>query len=143
MKTLVYENYNKFISATDTIRQMKHNVINMEEEMERLSERMNKITTISKDISTSLGPNREMIEKLSGVAALLNKRQFLFELPTRLNKCIEMKAFGQAVKYYSGSRYILDKYKHLPSFNSINVESEAIIERLKTILRASICNSSV
>jgi hypothetical protein len=29
MKTLVYENYNKFISATETIRSMKSNVSKM------------------------------------------------------------------------------------------------------------------
>lgn len=38
MQTLVYENYNKFISATDTIRQMKSKVDDMEEEMGKLSE---------------------------------------------------------------------------------------------------------
>lgn len=33
MQMLVYENYNKFISATDMIRKMKDNVDSMEEEM--------------------------------------------------------------------------------------------------------------
>ncbi len=60
MKTLVYENYNKFISATDTIRQMKHNVVNMEEEMHHLSESMKQITSLSSNINTTLGPNREV-----------------------------------------------------------------------------------
>ncbi|KAL7978338.1 hypothetical protein Chor_014877 [Crotalus horridus] len=49
MQTLVYENYNKFISAT-------------------------------------------------GVHALLRKLQFLFELPARLTKCVELAAYGQAVR---------------------------------------------
>ena len=33
-QTLVYENYNKFISATDTIRRMKDDFKHMEEQME-------------------------------------------------------------------------------------------------------------
>jgi vacuolar protein sorting-associated protein 51 len=33
MQMLVYENYNKFISATDMIRKMKDNVESMEDEM--------------------------------------------------------------------------------------------------------------
>jgi vacuolar protein sorting-associated protein 51 len=33
MQMLVYENYNKFISATETIKRMKHNVEAMEEDM--------------------------------------------------------------------------------------------------------------
>ena len=34
MQTLVYENYNKFISATDTIRRMKDDFNKMEDQME-------------------------------------------------------------------------------------------------------------
>jgi hypothetical protein len=36
MQMLVYENYNKFISATDTIRKMKGDVETMETEMDQL-----------------------------------------------------------------------------------------------------------
>ena len=36
VQTLVYENYNKFISATDTIRRMKDDFKHMEEQMEVL-----------------------------------------------------------------------------------------------------------
>ena len=43
MQTLVYENYNKFISATDTIRSMKNHVESMEEEMKNLESSMQKI----------------------------------------------------------------------------------------------------
>lgn len=38
MQQLVYENYNKFITATDTIRTMKSSVDNMESEMQRLEQ---------------------------------------------------------------------------------------------------------
>ena len=39
MQTLVYENYNKFISATDTIKQMRVDFRDMEGEMDQLAER--------------------------------------------------------------------------------------------------------
>ena len=38
MQMLVYENYNKFISATDTIRSMKVNVEGMDSNMHELKE---------------------------------------------------------------------------------------------------------
>lgn len=38
MQTLVYDNYNKFISATDTIRKMKTDFHKMDDEMHQLSE---------------------------------------------------------------------------------------------------------
>ena len=37
---LVYENYNKFISATDTIRSMKSNVDGMDATMQELRQRL-------------------------------------------------------------------------------------------------------
>ena len=42
----VYENYNKFISATDTIRKMKQNVESMESEMTSLQVRSEYYGTI-------------------------------------------------------------------------------------------------
>jgi hypothetical protein len=43
MQMLVYENYNRFISATDTIRTMKSNVDGMDERMQELE----KVTGVS------------------------------------------------------------------------------------------------
>ena len=42
---LVYENYSKFISATDTIRKMKHNVHGMKAEMDALVRNMEGIAS--------------------------------------------------------------------------------------------------
>lgn len=54
MQTLVYENYNKFILATDTIRQMKSDFKTMEDEMEKLVTDMSNIATFANDISSNL-----------------------------------------------------------------------------------------
>eukprot|EP00729_Bicosta_minor_P015219 gene15219-27696_t len=89
MQTLVYENYNKFISATDTIRKMKSQVDGMEEEMSRLVENMTSISSLSGVITETLAERRERIRKLSDSHSLLKKLQFLFELPKRLKKCLE------------------------------------------------------
>ena len=98
MQTLVYENYNKFISATDTIRKMKDDFRQMEDEMESLAENMQRITDFSDTINATLADKRHKIKKLSGVHGMLKKLQFLFELPARLNKCMEMGSYAQAVK---------------------------------------------
>ena len=54
MQTLVYENYNKFILATDTIRQMKSDFQTMEDEMEKLVRDMSNIATFAESISSNL-----------------------------------------------------------------------------------------
>jgi hypothetical protein len=61
MQMLVYENYNKFISATDTIRSMKVNVQNMESEMDTLVRNMATIRESSADINDKLAAKREKV----------------------------------------------------------------------------------
>lgn len=104
MQTLVYENYNKFISATDTIRDMASSVLShsrqivllgthhspglpfnrqldgMEGEMDLLTTNMTSISTVSSIIDSSLSSRRERIAKLIDSHTLLKKLQFLFEV---------------------------------------------------------------
>lgn len=96
-KMLVHENYNKFISATDTIRQMKQKVEDMEGKIKELIEDMDEICESSEVIAETLAPRRSEIEKLVGVRGLLKKLEFLFELPIRLNRCIELEAYVFAI----------------------------------------------
>nr|XP_010955475.1 vacuolar protein sorting-associated protein 51 homolog [Camelus bactrianus] len=135
MQTLVYENYNKFISATDTIRKMKNDFRKMEDEMDRLATNMAVITEFSARISATLQDRHERITKLAGVHALLRKLQFLFELPSRLTKCVELGAYGQAVRYQGRARAVLQQYQHLPSFRAIQDDCQVITARLAQQLR--------
>ena len=73
MKTLVYENYSKFISATDTIRKMKVNVDSMETELELLKENVNKINSSATSVNDALAEKRGKIHQLSGVHNLLQR----------------------------------------------------------------------
>uniref|UniRef100_A0A8P4K9J9 Vacuolar protein sorting-associated protein 51 homolog n=1 Tax=Dicentrarchus labrax TaxID=13489 RepID=A0A8P4K9J9_DICLA len=135
MQTLVYENYNKFISATDTIRKMKNDFKKMEDEMDCLSANMAAITEFSARISGTLQDQHAQITKLSGVHTLLRKLQFLFELPARLNKCLELQAYAQAVRSHRRARCVLQQYSHLPSFKGIQDDCHAIMDKLAQELR--------
>ena len=67
MQTLVYDNYNKFISATETIRKMKSQVEHMESDMKRLEENMQNISGLSVTIDHALAPKRDEIFRLSRI----------------------------------------------------------------------------
>ncbi|XP_058876665.1 LOW QUALITY PROTEIN: vacuolar protein sorting-associated protein 51 homolog [Acipenser ruthenus] len=135
MQTLVYENYNKFISATDTIRKMKNDFKKMEDEMDCLAANMAAITEFSARISGTLQGQHQQITKLSGVHTLLRKLQFLFELPSRLNQCVAMEAFPQAVTYYTKARSVLHQYQNMPSFQGIQNDCQNIMAQLAQKLR--------
>ena len=51
MQTLVYENYNKFICATETIKQMRVDFRDMEGEMDQLADKMKSLTERSATVN--------------------------------------------------------------------------------------------
>ncbi|PIM97110.1 hypothetical protein CDL12_30426 [Handroanthus impetiginosus] len=77
LQMLVYENYNKFISATDTIKRMKNNIGGMETNMDQLLEKIMSVQSRSDGVNTSLLQKREHIEKLHRTRNLLRKVQVL------------------------------------------------------------------
>lgn len=135
MQTLVYENYNKFITATDTVRKMKTDFKKMETEMDLLAQNMESITSFSQQISSTLQDTREQISKLSGIHSLLKRLQFLFKLPSTLKLRMEEKNYDQAVEDYLIAQKVLQHYGSMPSFQGIKVDCETILVELKEELR--------
>ncbi|KAI8882381.1 hypothetical protein K501DRAFT_221225 [Backusella circina FSU 941] len=131
MKTLVYENYSKFISATDTIHKMKSNVESMESEMGRLNETISGISTQSKVINEALEPNRNKVQQLNNAYNSLKRLQFIFELPNRLQYCLLKGKYSQAVKYYSKARKLLSQYSGMPAFKGIKRDCDLTIGKVK------------
>lgn len=138
MQMLLYDNYPKFIDATDKMQEMKDNVESMEEEMNTLLTNMKSIAASCNKIEDALAPNRDKVEDLVGVDRMLKRLDFLLELPGRLTKCVEIGQFSRAVKYYTASQRVLEQYAHIPSFQQIHTDSDKAIVVLKQQLQASI-----
>lgn len=134
MKALVYANYSKFITASTTIHQLRGKVEGMESEMQKLAASVEKITTVSDKISGTLQSKREIIEHLSGVHHLLQKLQFLVDLPARLRSSIQAKNYEEAVTYWRKTHHVLEKYKHFSSFTPIETQCSEIIQELTAML---------
>ncbi|XP_030746531.1 vacuolar protein sorting-associated protein 51 homolog [Sitophilus oryzae] len=142
MQTLVYENYNKFISATDTIRKMKNDFKKMEDEMDLLASNMESITSFSDKINSNLQESRDKISHLSGVHNLLQRLQFLFKLPATLKGRMEEKNYIQATQDYLHAQRVLQQYGDLPAFQGIKSDCVSILEELKDELRKQFSNPS-
>ncbi|KAL0276673.1 UNVERIFIED_CONTAM: hypothetical protein PYX00_004191 [Menopon gallinae] len=138
MQTLVYENYNKFISATETVRKMKFDFKQMEKEMNLLEENMNSITAFSEQISSTLQDTRSEISRLSSVHSLLKELQFLFKLPNNLRTQIEEGSYAQAIEDYLHAQPVLEQYGHMPSFQGIQGDIEVTLSKLKQKLHDQI-----
>ncbi|RHY92449.1 hypothetical protein DYB35_003506 [Aphanomyces astaci] len=151
MQMLVYENYNKFISATDTIRKMKVQYIPSVSFV--LVDSMGKITVQSENVSNALAPFRSkvrtlvvtinamltqgciQVEKLVGVRRLLKRLEFIFQLPQRLKSAMKAQEYDKATKYFVVANRILKRYQHIASFKTIQLEAEHIMFGLRTIVQ--------
>lgn len=136
MQTLVYENYNKFISATDTIRQMKKDFKTMEDEMTHLISTMSTINTSSHQIHQTLDNRRREIRKLTSIHLLLQKLQYLFQLPSKLKEYADDNQYDLAVHTYSKALKALHKYEHIPSFNHIQQSCIETMNAIRTELKS-------
>ncbi|KAI3972990.1 hypothetical protein MKX01_019648 [Papaver californicum] len=141
LQMLVYENYNKFISATETIKRMKNNIVGMEVNMEQLLDKILSVQSKSDVVNTSLFEKREHIEKLHRTRNLLRKVQFIYDLPTRLGKCIKSEAYVDAVKFYTGAMPIFKVYGD-SSFQDCKRASEEAMGIIVKNLQAKLMSDS-
>lgn len=136
MQTLVYENYNKFISATETIRKMKTDFKEMENEMKKLADNMSEITESSDQITGTLQETRTQLTKLSEKNALLKRLSAISSLPASLTQLVTENNYAQAVQEYNRAQRILQQYGNQPSFKGIQEDCGKIMEELKVILKS-------
>uniref|UniRef100_A0A915Q0E7 Vacuolar protein sorting-associated protein 51 homolog n=1 Tax=Setaria digitata TaxID=48799 RepID=A0A915Q0E7_9BILA len=140
MQQLVYENYNKFLTATSTVKKMQNDFMEMGHKMENLSERMSKIATLSKDLSTAFSKHRANVSQLSDANKKVKSLQFLLSLPQKLQALIEQKNYEEAVKIYSKARPSLLRCKDLSSISDIYSETITIMGVVEEQLKQVICS---
>ncbi|KAL6763334.1 hypothetical protein V8C86DRAFT_2499142 [Haematococcus lacustris] len=135
MQQLVYENYNKFISATDTIRAMKSKVDTAVPELEKLKNIMDTVADRSLMVSTKLQKRQDRMEELHRVQLLLKKLQAVFELPKRMRAALEEDVLDTAVSYYAEAQPLLQKYGNRGTFKQIAVDSDNVAKELSQVLK--------
>lgn len=143
MQMLVYENYNKFIAATETIKRMKNNVEDMDTDMSSIDANMQRIFSGSSQLDGSLAGKRNKVEKLVRVHRLLERLQFLSGLPEKLTSMVERESFKDAVQLYKTSSRILQQYSHVLSFSNIEKECITIMDSLQTLLQEKLSEPSL
>ena len=131
MQMLVYENYNKFISATETIKRMKTNVEAMDDDMNAVTSKMECIITTTTRLDSTLTAKRSHIDKLVRIKRLLTRLEFLSELPERLESMIEQEMYKQAIQLYNKTITVLTKQENVLSFKKIKLKTESMMNDLR------------
>lgn len=130
MQKLVYDNYNKFITATETIKEMKADVFGMDEDMQSVRDKMQVIASNSVQLDGVFEVKRQQVDKLVRVRRLLDRLDFLSELPEKLAGMIERKQYKEAVQLYNKSISVLTRHSHVLSFKNIKERTEAMMADL-------------
>lgn len=137
MQTLVYENYSKFISATDSIRQMKANVESMEAEMMSLEESLGRIETHSESLEGFVGEPQGELKRLLVINENLQNIKFVMDLPGLLRSAIEKNKskeepnFSEVVESYGNSVDFLMQHRKDDAFRSIYKESRDYVAAIR------------
>ncbi|GET88268.1 hypothetical protein, conserved [Leishmania tarentolae] len=140
LQELVYRNYARFISATETIREMKNNVVEMDAKLQTLSQNVDTIDSISNQISQQLQVHRSHIEDTITANRMLKKVQFLTSLPTMMRRLIDREEYSVGVKYWVAGDGFLSKHKSISGITQIQQRCCELARELYRAIEKRMCS---
>ena len=133
-QTLVYENYSKFIAATDTVRDVRVNGRAMEETMKEAKNLITATVEKAKQVDKNLSLRRDQVLALSGVRGLIAKLQNAFDVPEKMRAALNRDAPGVAANYYAAVRPLLAKHGDRGAFVAVKKHAELEAKRARDVL---------
>lgn len=115
----------------------------MEHELNLLSQNMQLITDKSNEIAKNLGGKRDELTRMSSTHFLLNKIQFILELPSKMAALIKQNKLVEAVDDYIQAKHALDLYSHFPSIKNIQIECTEMLDIIKSRFYEQLSNGEV
>ena len=140
MQTLVYENYSKFIDATDAIKSIGTNVSNVSGDsqngLDRLRLGMDRIQFASSRSEELLRDSRDAVAEKLRIQRLLTRLDALLSLPQTLRTYIRQSKYRMAVQSHMSATEILGRHSAgFESLRSIELECGSILRELVSDLK--------
>lgn len=131
MQTLVYENYSRFIDATDAIRSIGTNVQANTPQLQTLQSSIDTVADAAVAVETQVGSLRDQVVEKLRVKRLLQRLDTLLKLPATLRHQIANGKYRWATKSYISAYSILSKHSEgFESLQRIETECQEIMESL-------------
>ena len=146
LQTLVYENYNKFISATDIVKSIKNNMNELDVELDSLKESISKINTSYENIDDKLKYKWKEIRRLDTLQTDLNRLKDLRELPDTFKEAISqyennsdsIEILEDPIKQYIDFKDVLENFKDSSFMSNLYEEISNNVAKVKNYLRRDI-----
>ena len=143
MQTLVYENYSKFIDATDAIRSIGQSVDSSEAGLRRLRSGIGRIEEGTRAVDAALRRSRDAVAEKLRVKRLLSRLDALLRLPTTLRTQINAGRYRLAAESHRSATAILGRHSAgFESLKSIEAECDGILRSMIQNLRRKLMHWS-
>lgn len=143
LQTLVYENYSRFIQATEAIKSIGVHVQSNEAGLQKLTEGMSTIQDTSRTVEASVGTLRDQVVEKLRVKRLLTRLDTLLKLPQTLRDQIKAGKYRLAAKSYLQAHTILSKHSAgFESLQRIEVECHELLRVMLQDLRRKLIHWS-
>lgn len=107
---IVYENYTKFMAATDIIKSMSTDMTGMDDEMKCLHDTIGTVVQQSNTINHRLRSQQLHLEEYNRMQLLLHKLKAIFQVPYKIEKAIDNGAIDIAAETYAEIAPLLRSY---------------------------------
>lgn len=134
MNMVIYENYSKFIRATEVTGLVKSSVNGLEPDMDRLESSFVQIAEHQRKVDEKVSGRAREIELLLKRQRVCKKLQLLFELPTTLQRCLDRGAYNKACEAYSKCVRFLRQHKEVNTFRAVLEDVEHQMGRIRSAL---------
>eukprot|EP00026_Physarum_polycephalum_P002449 Phypoly_transcript_02455.p1 GENE.Phypoly_transcript_02455~~Phypoly_transcript_02455.p1 ORF type:complete len:883 (+),score=122.81 Phypoly_transcript_02455:156-2804(+) len=119
MKTMVVENYTKFLGVSDTMIEINTKMGGIVAEMEKLNNQFDAIVSDANYLDSRFSRSQSESARLLKMQDLVWKLQYVSSIPDRLRMAVDMEAYGEASKYFQLITKVLARYLHIPSFKLV------------------------
>ncbi|CRH03116.1 vacuolar protein sorting-associated protein 51, putative [Plasmodium relictum] len=123
MQSLVYENYNKFIEAADTIIYLKKNFNGVKEKIKGINDHIEYIDNNSNSVCNKVSRNFEKIENLIEIKKLLNDINLIMKIPQNMFSFIVQKKYIKALQIFIEAIPFFNKNKNIVAFQNLYLDS--------------------
>jgi len=140
MQTLVYENYQKFIHATDAVKSIGMSIGISQKSLDQLGKSMVIVEEKVERIEEHLKESRRAIAEKLKVKSQLENLQSILKLPQTLHKHIADKNYREACRSAEKATKILsnDNFQSFESLRRIQIECQGIISQLENDLKSKL-----
>lgn len=139
IQTLVYENYGKFLSATETVRRVRHAMSDVEGQLQILSTSVVSIENNSRQLMATVHERAAGIEDLVAFRQLIEQLQLLSTLPELLRRHLLAGDAETALLVYEHARIFLAEQHapcpHLQRLALLRRDADATADYAKKLLK--------